>query len=150
MGVRVSPVPRRAPVATVWSAVEQLEGGAGDEESGGAVDYGFVGSVKASDVAGEGEQDDAHGGHEGGTEDDGGVACVARVDGRTAAEGLADADGGGGREAERNHVGEGDGVESDLVAGLGDGAETGDEGSDESEYADFSGELECGGKAERD
>ena len=53
--------------------------------------------------------------------------------GIAAAEGLADANGGGGREAERNHVGESDGVESDLVAGLSDGAETRDERGDQSE-----------------
>ena len=131
-------------------AVEELEGGAGSEKGDGGADDGFVSGVDAGDVARENEEDDAHEGHEGGTEEDGGVTGVAGGERFAAADGLADANGSGGREAERNHVGEGDGVERDLMTGLGNGAETGDERSDQSEDADFGGKLNRGGKTESD
>ena len=131
-------------------AVEELEGGAGHEKDRGGVDDGFVGGVEAGDVARENEESDAHGGHEGSAEKDGGVASIARAGGIATAEGLADADGGGGGEAEGNHVGESDGVEGDLVAGLGDGAETRDERGDQSENGDFRGVLNGGGDTESD
>ena len=131
-------------------AVEELECGAGHEKDGGAVDDRFVGGVNAGNDVREDEEDGAHGGHEGGAEKDGGIARVACVDGRAATEGLANSDSCGGREAERNHVGEGDGVQGDLVTSLGHGAESSDEGSDQGEDADFGGDLNCRGKAEGD
>ena len=131
-------------------AVEELESGADGKKGDGGMDDGFIGGVEAGNVTREEEEHDAHGGHEGGAEEDGGVASVTRGDGITAAKGLADTDGSGGSEAERNHVGEGDGVESDLMAGLGDGPKTRDERRDKSENGDFGGELERGGKAESD
>ncbi len=81
-----------------------------------------------------------------GAEKDGGVACIASGGGIAAADGLAYANGSGGRDAERNHVGERDGVESDLMAGERDGAEAGDERRDEGEDGDFGGHLQRGGK----
>ena len=51
------------------------------------------------------------------------MACAGEI---AASNGLADANGGSGRDAEGNHVGESDGVERDLVAGERDGAEAGD------------------------
>ncbi len=116
-------------------AIEELESGAGGEESDGVVDDGFVGSVEAGDVARKDEQGDAHAAHERGTEDNGGISGEARGDRVTASDGLANANGGGGRDAERNHVSESDGVESDLMASLGDRAEACDKRGDEGEYA---------------
>ena len=131
-------------------AVEELEGSAGGEKRDGRVDDRFIGSVDAGDVPREDEEDDAHGGHERSAEDDGGVARVASRDGIAAAECLADTNGGGGRESEGNHVGEGDGVKSDLMTCLGDGAKTRDESGDKTEDGDFGGELERGGKTKSD
>ena len=131
-------------------AIEELESGTSDKESGGAMDDGFVESVDAGDEERENEESNAHGGHEGGADKDGSVAGVARVGGGAAAEGLADSDRGGGGESEWNHVGEGNGVESDLMTGLSDGAETRDQGGDDGKDGNLSGLLKRGGKAESD
>jgi len=131
-------------------AIEELEGGACGEESDGGVDDGFVGGIETGDVAREDEKDDAHAGHEGGAKEDRGVACIARSDGIAPAEGLADANGRSGSEAEGNHVGEGDGVQGDLMSGLGHGTESRNQGSYEGEDADLGGLLKGGGKAEGD
>ena len=69
------------------------------------------------------------------------LPALRAADRIAAAEGLADSNGGCRGEAERNHVGESDGVEGDLVAGLCDGAETGDERCDQGEDSDFGGLL---------
>src|SRR5208337_1228862 len=53
-----------------------------------------------------------------------------------------------GRDAERHHVGEGDSVESDLVASERNGCQPCDERGDEGENTDFGGELQCCGQAE--
>ena len=123
-------------------AVEELEGGAGGEENDGVADDGGVVRVDAGDETREDEEREAHAGHEGGAKENGGVARIASAERIAAADGLTDANGGGGGDAERNHVGEGDGVESDLVAGERDGSEARDERSDEGEDADFGGELQ--------
>ncbi len=129
-------------------AIEKLEGGAGGEQDDGVVDeHGIVG-VNAGDVLREDEKDEAHDGHERGAEQDGGVAGEACADEIAATDRLADADGGGGRDAEGNHVGEGDGVESDLVAGKRDGAETGDQRGNGCEDGDFGGHLHGSGKTQ--
>ena len=131
-------------------AVEELEGGTGSEEHDSGVDENGVVCVDAGNVLREDEKNDAHEGHERGAEQDGGVAGVARAGEIAASDGLADANGGGGRDAEGNHVGESDGVERDLVAGEGNGAKTGDQGGDGGEDGDFGGHLHSGGKAECD
>ncbi len=127
-------------------AVEELEGGSGGEEGDGAVDDGFVVGVDVGDEARKDEEDDAHAEHEAGAKEDGGVAGIARGGRIAAADGLAYANGSGGRDAKRNHVGKGDGVESDLMAGERDGAEARDERGDEGEDGDFGGHLQGGGK----
>ena len=99
---------------------------------------------------GKTRRSDAHERHEGSTEEDGGIASITSGEGITAADGLTYADGRGGGDAERDHVSEGDGVEGDLVAGERDGAEAADERCDHGEDADFGGELQGGGQAERD
>ena len=55
--------------------------------------------------------------HERGADEDGRAASVARSLRIFSSERLADANGGGRRNAERHHVGERDGVERDLMAG---------------------------------
>jgi len=106
-------------------AVEELEGGAGGQENDGVVDEDGIVGVDAGDVLREDEEDDAHAGHEGGAEENGRVAGKAGAGEITAPDGLTYADGGGGRNAERDHVGEGDGVDGDLVTGERDGTEAG-------------------------
>ena len=129
-------------------AVEKLESGPGGEEDSGVADDRGVVGVNAGDHARKDQERDAHAGHERGAEDDGGVASVASGQGIAAADGLTYTDGGRGRNAERNHVSEGDGVERDLVAGQRNGAESGDERGDHGEDADFGGELQGGWQAE--
>jgi len=131
-------------------AVEELEGGASGEERDRAANHDFVVCIDARDDAGEDEQDDAHAEHEARAEQDGrvaGVTCGGRI---AASNGLAHADSGGGRDAERNHVSESHCIERNLVAGERHGAEPGDERGDEGEDADFGGELQSGGKTEGD
>ena len=110
-------------------------------------DGGIVG-VEKSDLAAKNEKCDGHAEHEERAEPDGGGACASRAGTILTAEGLSNADGCGGREAERNHVGKRDGVERDLVASLRDGAEARDQRSGEGEDAYFGGELAGGGNAE--
>jgi hypothetical protein len=105
-------------------AVEELERSSGSEENDRSANHEGVGGVDASDVAWENEKSHAHAGHEGGTKKNGGVARIASAGRVAAADGLANADGGGGRNTEGHHVGKGDGVESDLMRGKRDGAET--------------------------
>ena len=131
-------------------AVEELEGGAGSEKNDGVVDEDGIVGVDAGDVLREDEKDDAHAGHEGGAEENGGVAGVAGAGEVAASDGLADANSGGGGDAEWNHVSERDGIERDLMAGERNGAESRDERGDGGEDADFGGELDAGGQAERD
>ena len=67
-----------------------------------------------------------------------------------AADGLADANGGGGRNSQRDHVGERDGVERDLMAGERHGAEARDQGGDHGEDSALERELNGGRIAEGD
>ncbi len=131
-------------------AVEELECGAGGEKDDGGVDENGVVGVNARDVFRKNEKNDAHAGHEGGAQKDGCVSGIARARKIAAADGLAYTDCGGGRDTEGNHVGEGDGVERDLMAGQGNSAETRDERGDGGEDADFGGELDAGGETEAD
>ena len=78
------------------NAVEELESGAGSEENDGVVDEDGVVGVDAGDVSGEDEKYDAHDGHEGGTEEDGGVAGELGAGEIATSNRLADTDGGGG------------------------------------------------------
>ena len=107
-------------------AVEELEGGTRGEKYDGVVNEDGIVGVDAGDVFRKDEQNDAHGGHEGGAEEDGGVACAAGSGKIAASDGLADANGRGGRDTQGDHVGEGDGVERDLVAGERYGAQASD------------------------
>ena len=79
------------------NAVEELEGGASDQENCRAVDYRFVGGVEAGDVTREDQQDNTHHGHEGSAELNGGIASVAGTSRIAAAQGLPDSNGGCGR-----------------------------------------------------
>jgi hypothetical protein len=131
-------------------AVEELKSSAGSEENDGIADDGGIRSVDAGDIARKDEKSNAHARHEGGAEKNGSVASIARAGGVAASNGLANTNGGSGRNAEGNHIGEGDGVKSDLMGGESDGTESRDERSDESEDADFGGQLKRGRKAKSD
>ena len=131
-------------------AVEELERSAGSEENDRSANHVGVSGVDASDVAWENEKSHAHASHKGGTKKNGGVARIASAGWVAAADGLADADGGGGRDSEGHHVGEGDGVESDLVRGKRNGAETRNERGDQSKDADFRRELKRGWETKSD
>jgi len=146
-GARVAGAPE-GPGGDGLETVEELEGGASGEEDDCVVDEDGIIGVNAGDVLGEDEKNNAHARHEGSANEDGGIAGVASAGVVAASDGLADADGGGRGDAEWDHVGEGHGVESDLVAGKGDGSEAGDQGGDGGEDADFGRELDGGGKAE--
>ena len=130
------------------NAVEELESGSGIQKRDGSVDDCFVVGIEASDHARKDEKRDGHGEHEECAKGNGGVASAGGGVRILAAEGLSNADSGGGRDAQGNHVGEGDGVERDLMAGLGDGPEACDQGGGKGEDADFGGELTSGGNAE--
>src|SRR5208337_1440560 len=129
-------------------AVEKLEGCAGGEEDDGVANNGGVVRVDACDEARKHQERHAHAGHERGTKEDGGAARIASALWIAAADGLSNADSGSGGDAERNHIGEGDGVESDLVAGERNGSQPCDERGDKGEDTDFGGELQCRGQAE--
>ena len=94
----MSPVPRRAPVATVWRPSKSWKAAPAARRSDGAVDDGFVVGVDVGDDARKDEKDGAHAEHEAGAEEDGGVASIARGGGIAAADGLAYANGSGGRD----------------------------------------------------
>src|SRR5258708_31867019 len=56
-------------------AVKELESGAGGEKYDGVVNEDGIVGVDAGNVLRKNDEDDAHDGHEGGGEEDGGVAC---------------------------------------------------------------------------
>jgi hypothetical protein len=130
--------------------VEELESSTCREENDGIVNDRWVGGVNTGNVTGEDEQGDAHAGHEGSTENNGGVAREAGGEGITPTDGLADTDGCSGGDSEGDHVSESDGIEGDLVRSEGNSAKSSDEGSDGRENGDFGGELEGCGKSESD
>ena len=124
-----------------------MERGTSGEEEDGVADDGIIRGVDAGDVARKNEQGDAHAEHEACTKNDRSVTSETSGGGFSASDGLSDADGSGRGDAEGNHVGEGDGVEGDLVGGERDGAEARDERSDCGEDGDFGGELQGSGKS---
>src|SRR5712691_10251997 len=132
------------------NAVKQLKGGARRKEKNGAVNDHIIGRVQARNPSRKEKKQGAGAGHERGAEEDGGAAGVARTFGISAADGLADTHGSGGGEAERYHVGERNGVQSDLVAGKRDGSQAPDERSDQREDANLQRDLHGCGKAQGD
>ena len=75
---------------------------------------------------------------------------MTRGIGLSASDGVAHANGGSGGNAQRDHIGEGNGVERNLVARKSDGSQAADKGGGESEDADFQGDLNGCGKPQRD
>src|ERR1051326_6148244 len=139
---KADPKAEGAPVAT--------EAEPSGEERGGVADDGFVASVDAGDPARDDQEDDAGKSHESSADEDGGAsggACSARI---FSSKSLTDADGGGGRNPQRNHVSESHGVERDLMGGERDRAEFRNECSDGGEDACFESELHGGRNAEGD
>src|SRR5262249_46873314 len=96
------------------------------------------------------DEDDAGESHERCSDEDGSAAGDGGPVGIFAAKSLAHTDGGGGSDAERNHVGKGNGVERDLMRGKWNRAEARDERSDGGEDSALKSELKRGGNAERD
>ena len=122
-------------MAATWSPVADLEdGGDGEEGNGGSEDGGVRGE-EAGEPVRDGEVDGRTQEHDDGGEGEGGPAGSAGSEEVAGADVLADADGGGRGKAHRDHEGEGDAVEGDLIAGERDGAEgrdqEGDDGKDE-------------------
>lgn len=132
------------------NAIKELEGGTRSEKRGGVANDVHVGGVDASDPLRNGEQDDACEGHKGCADEYGGAARDGGSARILSTEGLANANCGGGSDAERDHVGEGDGIERDLVRGERDGPQASDERRDGGEDSAFERELHRGGNAERD
>ena len=128
-------------------AIEELEGSASGEEDDRVADDGLVGGVDPGDITWKDEENNAHGGHKGGAQNDGRIASIACANRVAAADGLTNTDSSGGGQAQWNHVGECDGVERDLMAGLDHGAEARDQSGHEGKNGNFSGELKCSGKA---
>jgi len=76
-------------------AVEELEGGAGDEQCAGTADDDFVVGVDVRDGPGKSEEHEAHHGHEGGAKKNGGVARIACAGRIATTDGLSYANCGG-------------------------------------------------------
>jgi len=111
-------------------AVEELEGSArGEQNDGRANEDGIVG-VDARDVLREDEKHNTHAKHKWSAKEDGGVAGIFGAGKIAASDGLPNPHGRGGRDAQRNHVGEGDSVERNLVARERNGPEAWNERSD--------------------
>jgi hypothetical protein len=64
------------------------------------------------------------------------------------AEGMADSDGSGGGDGERDHEGRAGALEGNLMPGEGKRAQRGDEGGNSGEYGNFDEDLRAGGSAE--
>ncbi len=141
---KVSQAPRGNPI------IQKLKSGPCGEQSAGCANYRGICRVDKRDPLGEDEKADAGEGHECSSEKDGSVAGSRGSACILATDGLADADSGGAGDAEGNHVGECDCVQSDLVRGEGYGAEAGDERSHEGKDAAFRGDLHRGREAEND
>jgi hypothetical protein len=136
-------------------AVEELEAGGDEEQGGGGGDDAGVGGEEAGDLGGDGEQDERGDEHEGGASGDAGPAGGGGVgEGGSAdldtADGVADADGGGRGDRERDHEGGGGALQGDLVAGEREAAKGGNKGGDGGEDGDFDEDSCAGGGAENE
>src|SRR6266446_5074405 len=132
------------------NAVKQLKGGARSKEKNGAANDHIIGRVQARNPSRKEKKQGAGAGHERGAQEDGGAAGVARTSGIFAADGLTHAHGCCRRNAQRYHVGERNGVQSDLVAGKRDGSKAPAERCDQREDANLQRDLHGCGKAQGD
>src|SRR5579859_576540 len=120
-------------------AIKKLKSSASREQKNRAVNNGFIRRVSAGNPAGNDEEDYAHAGHERSTKQDGGTAGVYGSPRILAPDGLANTDRGSGRNTERNHVSERDGVQGNLMASERDGAEP----ADQRRYQGKDADLKC-------
>ena len=146
-GVGVARAAEGADDGDLESVAELEEGGDGEERDGGG-DHWLVRGEEAGDGVRKGEIQGGDREHEGPGEQEGGPACSAGLGGSASADGLADADASGGGDAERDHEGEGDAVEGDLMASERDGAEEGDGEGHDAEDGDLHHNGGAGGDAE--
>ena len=129
-------------------AVEDLEDGGDPEQAGADGEDARVAGVKLDQRSGRDEEYDAGEDHESGAEcecEPAGAAGACLVSG---ADGVTDADGGCGGDAERDHVGDAGVVDGDLVGGEGDGVEPAGGERGGVPGADFEGDLRSGGRAD--
>ena len=129
-------------------AVEELEERGDEEEWDGRGDDVWVGREGAGDVVGDEEEDGGEGGHAGGAEKDCGPACGGGFLWGFAADGLAYANGCGGRDGEGDHEGEAGAVEGYLVAGEGEWAHGADKKGDGGEDGDLDEDVAASGGSE--
>ena len=134
-------------------AVEELKAGGDEQQGDGGGDDAGVGREEAGDLCGDGQQE--HGGAEhescagadaapsGGYDVGGGADADAHT-----SDGVADADGGCGRDGEGHHEGGAGALQGDLVTGEREAAEGGDERGDEGEDGDLDEDGGSGGSAE--
>ena len=125
-------------------AIEELESGPSGKKGDSGVNKNGIVGIDSGNVFGKNEKDNTHAGHERSAEEDGCIAGVTGAKQIAASNSLPDADSRGGGNAQWHHVGERDGVQSNLVAGEGNSAKAGDERSNGGENADFGGELDGG------
>src|ERR1017187_3174884 len=156
------PVPGQ--VGEGWSArvAESTQGAGGDylesiedfEEGGDAQEGGTggndrgLGGVKAGDPAGHEGKRQTGGAHESGAEQQGSPAGDGDAVRGLPADSVADPDGGGRTDAERDHVGDGDDVDGDAVRGERDLVEAGGHDGDGTEDGAFDENLHGGGESE--
>ncbi len=131
-------------------SVEKLKRSACGQQNSCRADYNGIRRIDAGDPTGKDKKDDAGEGHEDGAEEDSGVAGGGRATRVFAADGLADANSCGAGDAERNHVSERHGVQSNLVSRKWHGSEARDQRRDEGKDAAFERKLHCGGKAKNE
>ncbi len=129
-------------------AVADLENSGDDEEGGGEADDGGIGSETGGEnPAGEHEKERGER-HEGDRGEEGAGGDVAGAGNFEGTEGVADADGEGGGESERDHEGGGGAVDRDLVGGERDVSEGADEDGSSDECAHFDEHLQAHGNAD--
>src|SRR5689334_7832528 len=123
------PSPSQGPCGDGLNPIKQLKGGAGDQEQGSAANDRFVRRVHKCDPTRKNQKPDACKSHESSAKKDGGVACIPGRGWLSASDGVAHSDRGSGGDSKRDHVGERDGVERDLVARKSNRSQATDEGS---------------------
>jgi len=131
-------------------SVKELKSGASGEQNYSAVDDGLIGRVSASNPMRNYKKDNAHTGHESSAEEDSGASGVSRAMWIFATYGLANANCGGGGDAQGNHVRKRHGVQCDLVSCQRHGTKASDQSSCECEDAALERKLHGRRKAKCD
>jgi hypothetical protein len=130
--------------------VEDLEGGGETEEAGTDSHHGGIAGVERNKRARRHEEDDGGQKHEANAESESEPAGAARPVRISRADGVADGNGRGGRQAERDHIGQGGVIESDLMRGKLDGREPASGKRGQIPGTDLQHNLSGGGSAKPD